>query len=175
MVANVAYLVLASRQSALQRPIPLVAAAGSCLATLLLGVLSWLEHGHSRRPSILITLYLSFNVLLNLAISRTLWLTGLPLALPIFFTLAICFKTVSLALENVEKSRLLSSLLAPPSPEELAGPFSRNTFGWLLSLLKRGYQTMLAIPQLTPLSTDLKGPALEKTLGEQANLWFYPP
>ncbi|KAF5984259.1 ABC transporter integral membrane type 1 [Fusarium coicis] len=68
-----------------------------------------------------------------------------------------------LMVENVEKSRLIFESCRY-SPEELASPLARLLFSWLIPLLRLGYDTILSMATLTPLSEDLKSQQLEPKL-----------
>lgn len=104
----------------------------------------------------LTTLYLSTNLLLNIATTRTLWLMRGVSATALIYTVNNCFKLVLLLLENVGKRQhLINPILY--GPEELAGPLGRLIFDWLIPLLRSGYETILTMATLTPLSADLKG------------------
>ncbi|KAF5658143.1 ABC integral membrane type 1 [Fusarium denticulatum] len=73
------------------------------------------------------------------------------------------FQVLVLLVENVEKSRLLLESYRY-SPEPLAGPLARLLFSWLMPLLRLGYDTILSMATLTPLSEDLKSQQLEPKL-----------
>ncbi|KAF5565576.1 ABC transporter integral membrane type 1 [Fusarium napiforme] len=75
----------------------------------------------------------------------------------------MAFQVFLLMVENVEKSRLLIESCRY-SPEELAGPLARLLFSWLMPLLRLGYDTILSMATLTPLSEDLKSQQLEPKL-----------
>ncbi|KAF4345875.1 ABC transporter integral membrane type 1 [Fusarium beomiforme] len=84
-------------------------------------------------------------------------------AIPILYSISVLLQVLVLLVENVEKSRLL---LDPCqySPEELASPLARLLFSWLIPLLRLGYDTILSMATLTPLSEDLKSRKLEPKL-----------
>ncbi|KAF5649816.1 multidrug resistance [Fusarium tjaetaba] len=73
------------------------------------------------------------------------------------------FQVLLLMVENVEKSHLLIESCRY-SPEELAGPLARLLFSWLMPLLRLGYDAILSMATLTPLSDDLKSQQLEPKL-----------
>ncbi|KAF5228301.1 hypothetical protein FAUST_11176 [Fusarium austroamericanum] len=90
-------------------------------------------------------------------------------AIPIVYSISILLQAFVLIVENVEKSRLLFDS-GRYSPEELASPLARLIFGWLVPLLRLGYDTILSMATLTPLSEDLKSRQLEPKLRQSMNL-----
>jgi hypothetical protein len=165
----IAHLILTSLADAPCRGLAIATAALECLAFFVIGFYSKLRHSHSRRPSILITIYLSAHILLNIATTRTLWLIKGVSTIPIVYSISILLQVFVLLVENVEKSRLLFDS-GRYSPEELASPLARLIFGWLIPLLRLGYDTILSMATLTPLSEDLKSRQLEPKLRQSMNL-----
>ncbi|KAF5565480.1 ABC transporter [Fusarium phyllophilum] len=157
------HLILTSLADSPSQGLAITTAALECVAFFVLGLYSKLRHRHSCRPSILITIYLSVHILLNIATTRTLWLMRGVSAIPILYSINIVFQVLVLLVENVEKSRLLLESFRY-SPEELAGPLARLLFSWLMPLLRLGYDTILSMATLTPLSEDLKSQQLEPKL-----------
>lgn len=130
------------------------AAAVVCLAaSLLLCVLSPLEHLVTVRPSTWIQVYLFFTALFDAAYVRTLWLIGsafAPLA-----TASLAAKVVFLAAEAPSKRRSLVPEHASLGREDLGGVFTKTFFLWLWELLLLGNGTVLSLEDLYPLGHEL--------------------
>lgn len=130
------------------------AAAVVCLAaSLLLCVLSPLEHLGTVRPSMLILVYLFFTILFDAAYVRTLWLIGsafAPLA-----TASLAAKVALLVAEAPSKRRSLAPERATVGREELGGVFTKTFFLWLWELLLLGNGTVLSLQDLYPLGHEL--------------------
>lgn len=160
---SVAYLSLIAANRQTHQAYVVAAASVECVAVLAVGLLSRYSHTRSPRPSLAIVVYLCITILLNLATARTLWLMKNAAAVSILYTVTLAVKMVCLVFESLEKHRLL---IHPSDygPEELAGPLSRTFFIWVLSLFRAGYAALLTIPQLLPLSADMKSLQLSKKL-----------
>ncbi|KAK7941487.1 ABC transporter FUM19 [Apiospora aurea] len=169
--SSVAFLALTSLDHGPSPSLAIGAASVECLAILLTICLSSRQHKSSPRPSTVITLYLISNVILNLPTARTLWLIYGPSAITLVYLVEMCLKAGYAVAENIEKKGLLIDS-ARFSPEELAGPVSFNMFGWLWSLLHRGYTTLLTISLLIPLATDMRGESLAPDLSTYSSLHF---
>ncbi|CAF3522690.1 unnamed protein product [Fusarium graminearum] len=165
----IAHLILTILADTPCRGLAIATAAVECLAFFVIGLYSKFRHSHSWRPSILITFYLSAHILLNIATTRTLWLMKGVSAITIVYSIGTLLQSFVLIVENVEKSHLLFDS-GRYSPEELASPLARLIFGWLVPLLRLGYDTILSMATLTPLSEDLKSRQLEPKLRQSMNL-----
>jgi ATP-binding cassette, subfamily C (CFTR/MRP), member 1 len=137
----------------------LVASLGLCL-------LSWLEHERTIRPSFVISTYLFFSILLDLARGRTLWLIGGYHAVSIIFTTTVALRAAMLLLETVGKRRILLPHHNNYTKEATSSPLSRTVFFWLTSLFLKGYKQILKLEDLYPLDTDLKSETLHKALAD---------
>ncbi|KAF2757243.1 canalicular multispecific organic anion transporter 1 [Pseudovirgaria hyperparasitica] len=139
-----------------------VAAAGlSFVGAILLGLLSYVEHNRSVKPSLILELYLLFTLLFDIAHARTLWLQQYNRSHAVLFILICGIKGVSLLLESQQKRHLLRPAYETCPPEALAGTFNRWTFWWLNSLFKVGFKANLDVDDLYPLDKSLQSEHLD--------------
>ncbi|KAI0858183.1 P-loop containing nucleoside triphosphate hydrolase protein [Xylaria cubensis] len=129
-----------------------------------LALLSHLEHARSIRPSFIITFYLTLTVLLDIARVRTQWLLKYTDGVAATLTASLIVKAVLLALEAVEKRRLLLGSNPKYPPESTSGPFSRGFFLWLNSLLVSGFGKVLSLADLPSISEKLESKILARDL-----------
>jgi ATP-binding cassette subfamily C (CFTR/MRP) protein 1 len=100
-------LVRWARPSHLRTQYSIAAGTLSVLDAVAIGLLSFLHHSRSVRPSTLLQLYLSISLLFDIARTRTLWLANTDSLLAGLFTGATVSKLIMLCLETVEKRRIL--------------------------------------------------------------------
>ncbi|KAF5978111.1 ABC transporter [Fusarium coicis] len=128
--------------------------------------LSYYEHWYSRRPSMLLSIYLFLSLLLEIAHDRTLWLnaySSLEYGFSSVFSTAVAIRTFSVWLE----SRPLSK---PPwgdshvkeTPDSTSGVYSLSSFMWLRGLLRLGYRKVLALSDLPALHGNMLGEVYDR-------------
>lgn len=167
-------LVFTSTNRGLYKSYFVSASVLALVSTLALTYLSFLEHGRSPRPSILISFYLALTLLLDVAQTRTLWLASSNQTEATFsrlFTSALVLKAISLLLESRNKTRWINWDAKEHSPEETSGLFGLGAFIWLNSLFLSGYEKVLKVADLYPLDPAMSAGALERSL---ARYWQYP-
>lgn len=113
------------------------------LAAFCIVFLVHIEHVKSIRPSFLLSAYLFMSLLFDAARLRTEWLISVNTAYAAVLSASAAFKIAVLALETVEKRRILIDTDTEKSKESTSGPFSRGLFVWLNSLLMSGWATVL--------------------------------
>lgn len=172
---RLALFVLTTRHSASFRQAGLfIPAEGLGLATALtMALMSHYEHSRSRRPSILLSVYLSLTVLFDAAHDRTLWLSSsspVDLVFTKIFTTAVAIKAMILVLESRQKSKLIiyDDPAAKPTPEETSSIFSLSTFVWLNSLFVSGYKKVLDQDDLYPMDQDMAALRLQSVFVRHA-------
>ncbi|EQB44229.1 ABC transporter [Colletotrichum gloeosporioides Cg-14] len=148
------------------------AAVLGLLASLGVGLLSWLEHDRSVRPSFVLSTYLFLSVLLDTARARTLWMLGPNQTIPAIFTCTLALRAVMILLESTEKRRILVPQHKGYSKEVTSGTFNRSVFFWLTSLFTNGYRNILKLEDLYPLDPKLASEPLYKKL---ADAWDQVP
>ncbi|KAI8314010.1 ABC transporter atnG [Colletotrichum sp. SAR11_59] len=148
------------------------AAVLGLLASLGVGLLSWLEHDRSVRPSFVLSTYLFLSVLLDTARARTLWMLGPNQTIPAIFTCTLALRAVMILLESTEKRRILVPQHKGYSKEVTSGTFNRSVFFWLTSLFINGYRNILKLEDLYPLDPKLASEPLYKKLADAPGALF---
>lgn len=149
------------------RRFSIAASALSLLAAVLLVPLSYIEHKRSIRPSSLLSGYLFLSVLLDLAQARSLWIRHGLERVAVVFILALSIKSVLLLLEEAPKTGLLVEKFKDVAPEATSGIINRTVFWWLNVVFKRGYRTLIDMPDLDALEEKLTSDWLLETVGKQ--------
>ncbi|KAI0390080.1 hypothetical protein F5Y17DRAFT_469176 [Xylariaceae sp. FL0594] len=127
-------------------------------AALCMLPLSFLEHGRSRRPSVLLGAYLSLTLLLDAVQVRTFWLASsasAEMAYTAVDTAALALKLLLALLEGWRKDRWVKDGDKAISPEETSGIYSLGLYSWLNRLAISGYRKVLQIPDLYPLDNAI--------------------
>ncbi|KAI8283986.1 ABC transporter atnG [Colletotrichum sp. SAR 10_98] len=155
-----------------QRALKAVPAVLGLLASLGVGLLSWLEHDRSVRPSFVLSTYLFLSVLLDTARARTLWMLGPNQTIPAIFTCTLALRAVMILLESTEKRRILVPQHKGYSKEVTSGTFNRSVFFWLTSLFINGYRNILKLEDLYPLDPKLASEPLYRKLADAPGALF---
>lgn len=125
------------------RTASLAASCVSFVASLLLCALSYTEHARSLRPSSLLNVYLLVSILLDAAILRSFWLSGLSSPIRGLFTVSFAVRAALLVLEAVEKASYVSNRnYDQRNPEETSGLYNRGLFWWMNPLLVDGFRRL---------------------------------
>ena len=135
-----------------------VSVASSVLALIvgcLLSVLHFVQHTRSARPSALLTLYLIFSILFDVAQARTLWLRPINTTVAAVFTAGIATKVLLVPVVMLEKKGLLKLPYSDYPPEALGGVVNRGFFWWINPLLLKGSSTRLEVDNLFDLDKRL--------------------
>jgi len=135
------------------------ATALSLVVSLIVILVSYVDHGWSIRPSATVVLYLVLASMLDIPRLRTFWLMP-EKANAAVFTCSFIASMLMIVLESLGKHHLLSRTQLKASPEALSGILSRACFTWLLPLLRQGYTKILDPSELLPISEQLCGDAL---------------
>lgn len=128
------------------------------LASLTVILLSFLEHSKSRRPSMLLSIYIFLTLLLDTARTRTLWLTVTSQTMTTnarLSTASMVLKVFILILESKQKTAWLQWDSEKHSPEESSGFFDLGLFIWLRKLFVAGFSSVLTMNNLYSLDQDL--------------------
>ncbi|KAK1463361.1 ABC transporter [Colletotrichum melonis] len=144
----------------------------SLIASIGLGLLSWLAHQRSVRPSFVLSVYLFLSILFDTARARTLWMLGPHQTIPAIFTCTLAVRAVMILLESTEKRRILVPEHKGYSREVTSGTFNRSVFFWLTSLFINGYRNILQLDDLYPLDPKLASEPLYRKL---AGAWDQVP
>ncbi|RSL73721.1 hypothetical protein CEP54_000267 [Fusarium duplospermum] len=115
-----------------------------------LAALSYIEHRNSAKPAALISLYLILTIILDLALTRTLWIRSGMQALASTFTVSLVLKTVLLVLEETPKR--LSTGEKGSVRETSVGMVNRSFFWWLNHLFVEGFRGLIDLGSLGALN-----------------------
>lgn len=126
----------------------------SLVASLLIPVLSYLEHLKSLRPSALLVSFLALTCLFEAVRTRTYWLSG-EVALAATLSVGFGIRLVVLYFETLSKKGLLLAQDEKIAVERLAGPISRTLFYWLNGLMTSGYRGLIQPEDLGPIDDRL--------------------
>ena len=117
-------------------------------------LLSYLEHPRSVRPSSLLSLYLLFSLIFDIAQARTLFLRSDTHVAWVF--LAVMVSKLFLLLLEARSKR---SFLKPPydqlPTESTSGIFERSYFWWLNPLFIHAFRGLLSFEDLPEIDIDL--------------------
>jgi ATP-binding cassette, subfamily C (CFTR/MRP), member 1 len=138
----------------------LAAAVLSFVSTLCLLALSVFEHGRDLRPSILVQLFLSTTILLDLPRVRTQWLLKGNSTVASLLTVALVIRVVIVTLESLQKWETGGDLPAGASPEMMQGLFGHTFMWWLNPLFQIGYKRDICMDDLHQLDHGLQGEPL---------------
>ncbi|KAF2788594.1 hypothetical protein K505DRAFT_366344 [Melanomma pulvis-pyrius CBS 109.77] len=137
------------------------------VASLPMAALSFMEHGRSPRPSVILSSYLFLTTLLDIVQTRTLWLsitmhrqtvnTGL-------FTASLALKVLLLLLEAKKKTKWIHWTADEHSPEESSGILDLGLYIWLKQLFLRGYNGVLDMSHLYHLDEKMSSEYLHERL-----------
>ncbi|CAI6338803.1 unnamed protein product [Periconia digitata] len=141
------------------------ASALKLVSALFMTVLSVLEHSRSPRPSMLLSTYLFLILLLDIAQTRTLFLSSHDqpeVVYSILFSTTVALEAVILHLEAIQKTRWTQWDHKAHSPEETGSIFNIGVFYWLNNLFRLGYSKILALEDLYPLDLALDAESLHR-------------
>ncbi|KAF2439261.1 putative ABC multidrug transporter [Karstenula rhodostoma CBS 690.94] len=160
---ELALLVLVATGSFHTTGVFIAASVLKLVSALLMVVLSIIDHSRSPRPSVLLSIYLSVTLLLDVAQARTLFLSadGNPEVIySSLFCATIALKALMLLLEAKQKTPWVHWNEKEHSPEETSGVFSIGVFFWLNKMFLLGYRKVLNVDDLYPLDRALDSKAL---------------
>ncbi|KAH9904926.1 P-loop containing nucleoside triphosphate hydrolase protein [Xylariomycetidae sp. FL2044] len=168
---DLALLCLVTARSTDNSELAIAAVVLPFLAAVCMIPLSFVDHGRSARPSVLLNVYLLITLLLDIAQTRTYWLasaTELDLTYTRVFTASIALKVAILVLEAQRKC-VESSKGLTVSPEETSGIYSLGVYFWLNRLFLSGYRKSLQLEELHPLERDMAGNRLYERYEKHAD------
>ncbi|KAK6833489.1 hypothetical protein PG987_008183 [Apiospora arundinis] len=136
------------------------AAALSVVDCFAFMALSFMEHGKSLGPPLLMNTYLLISILFDIVRIRSLWLAETASAIAALFTVTMGLKMGLLALEEIRKDKWFGPEIKHNGNEISSGIFTRTLFSWLNRMLWRGYNTALSVPSLQDVDPSLLSPVL---------------
>ncbi len=135
----------------------LASAIVNLVTTLVLLVLSDLEHVRSIRPSFLLQIFFTAIVLVDLPRIRTQWLLNNNSVVAAVFSITFALNVALLTVESLQKWKHSTLYPSNVSPEDYQGVFGRTFFTWLNPLFMEGYQRDLTMDDLCVVDNELKG------------------
>ncbi|PMB63589.1 ABC transporter C family member 10 [Beauveria bassiana] len=132
------------------------------IAAAILPILAHMEDRRAVRPSTILSAYLAFTILLDLAQARTLWLVGFNIPIAAMFVSRLASKLILLVFEVRSKRGVLKPEYHELPPEATAGIISRSFQFWLNGLFITGFRSKLFINHLPRLDPDLAGAHLSR-------------
>ncbi|KAK1721827.1 hypothetical protein BDP67DRAFT_389722, partial [Colletotrichum lupini] len=165
------HLILTSRGTHWSSQLGLASDTMNFIASLVMILLSFLEHARSPRPSMLLGGYLLITALFDIARTRTEWLSAdsandfhqarLSIA-------SVILKVVVLVIESWTKRQAIASE-KQQSPEATSGLISLSTYFWVNDLFLRGFRKLLVLDDLYALDEAMS--AENKTQGHKYALF----
>ncbi|EHK26512.1 uncharacterized protein TRIVIDRAFT_20223, partial [Trichoderma virens Gv29-8] len=135
-----------------------------------LGILSYLEHRRSIRPSTIILVYLVFSIAFDAVQCRTLWLLKTNVLASVSTATLAC-KLLVFLLELGEKRHILLHPWNNLAPETTSSIINRSFFWWLNDLLLRGFRTPLSTDTLYEIDDSMKSEKLFHKLQDARQIW----
>ena len=134
------------------------------VTSVVLILVSDLEHTRSIRPSYLIQTFFIFATLCDLPRVRTQWLVPDNSRVAPVFTASFGVKMAILLIESMHKYSYSSLAKEKVSPEEIQGVIGGTFFAWLNPLFLKGYKHNLSMDDLYIVDESLRGDVLYKRL-----------
>lgn len=148
----------------------IAAAVFDLAAAVAIGLLSPLEHAKSLRPSILLSVFLFFTTILDVARTRTEWLLSGSSVIPSLFVTSLAVKCLLVVLEGLSKA---SHSQAIDRPEQTSGIYSLSFFAWLNPLIYRGNRGNLRLYDLNPVDQHISSTWVNERVKSRWNSsWF---
>jgi hypothetical protein len=158
-------LIIWSNRQVRKNRAELPSAVISFIGAVLLGLLSFIEHMRSIRPSFLLTVYLLFTSISDIERSRSYALSpDLDLVATVFAS-RLGLKVFLAIVEARDKRRLLLQHFANSPPEATNGIYKRATFWWLNPLFRKGFSASLSVDDLFELDKPLRADYLHHLIG----------
>lgn len=158
-----ANLALWSVSSTALTQVAVAAASLSVADVIVIGSLLYAEHRYSYSPSLLLGVYLSITILLDIAYIRSLFLRGSLDTIGAVTTAILAAKLLVLVLEEIPKR---GPAFLKTSKEFSSGLWSRSVFWWLNSTLSKGYHSFLQVDDLSSLDHHLDSHRLASELDQ---------
>ncbi|KAE9375968.1 ABC transporter-like protein [Stipitochalara longipes BDJ] len=136
------------------------------LDTLVIVILSFLEHSRSTRTSDYLVVYLLCSILCDATQLRTLWLLHRYVELAAVASSCVVLKVLLLFLEAWGKDFILLDKYKSLAPEALSGIFNRRLFWWLNPLFLKGLSSNLGQEDMYQMDEALCSTILGRKLGK---------
>ena len=154
-VFNVALVALWASPATTSTKTSVPSAVMTLIGSLALGLLSFVEHQKTIRPSLIIESYLGSSLVFDAVRVRTLWMQGYNDTVAAVFTVSFAAKAILLCVEALGKRRVLRAEYKGESAEATSGLLAKLTFWWLNPLFLTGYSRSLSMTDMLPLDKHL--------------------
>ena len=154
-VFNVALVALWASPATTSTKTSVPSAVMTLIGSLALGLLSFVEHQKTIRPSLIIESYLGSSLVFDAVRVRTLWMQGYNDTVAAVFTVSFAAKAILLCVEALGKRRVLRAEYKGESAEAKSGLLAKLTFWWLNPLFLTGYSRSLSMTDMLPLDKHL--------------------
>lgn len=161
---QLALLILWNTRTCDRTATSIVAAVLALIVGLVLIPLSHTEHTRSVRPSTLICVYLFASIAFDVVQTRTLFISGSVLSIPVTLCCSIATKMAVLYLEASEKRAYLRVPYNSYPPEAVASTFNRTFLWWLNRIFFTGFRKLMTLDDLRSTTSELRSKAPAKRL-----------
>ena len=140
----------------------LAASSLSCVATLCIAAVLYLEHHRLLRSSAFLSVYLSITVLFDIVKARSYFIRPGLTSLGALATVVITSKLALLLLMEKSKRSLIRSALFRVSmgPEVTSGFWARSLFLWLNATLLAGFKNIISVDDLRDMGPEFDSDSL---------------
>ncbi|KAK9419089.1 putative Multidrug resistance-associated protein [Seiridium unicorne] len=159
-VLQAVLLAFFSKRQASYRAILISSAALQLCTSIILTVLSHLEHRNAVRPSFLISAFLFLTSILDAARARTQSLIAEQHVVASLLIAIVVVKLLLVFTETKEKTRILLPEYSETSSELRSSLFSRAFFIWLIPILSVGFKGVISSDDLPAVNERLSSEAL---------------
>ncbi|GJP96234.1 carboxylesterase family protein [Aspergillus niger] len=165
LVLHILYTALRVEDPDLHTRVGLASGVVNIIATGAAILLSFLEDQRSIKPSDLLVVYYSTEVLLSLPQLRSLWqIPTASVACRALWTTILVFNTGVLISESIHKPRFLRPLHQKTTREGILGFWGQSFFIWVLPVLQNGYSKVLGIDDIPEMDADQQAQLTQEEL-----------
>ncbi|GKZ81373.1 hypothetical protein AnigIFM56816_005888 [Aspergillus niger] len=164
-VLHILYTALRVEDPELRTSVGLASGIMNIIATAGAIMLSFLEDQRSVKPSDLLVIYYSVEILLVLPQLRSLWqVPTASAACRALWTTIFVFNIAVLIAESMHKSRFLRPLYREKTGEGIMGFWGQSFFVWVLPVLQTGYSKVLGIDDIPEMDADQQAQVTKEKL-----------
>ncbi|KJF60311.1 uncharacterized protein CIMG_12872 [Coccidioides immitis RS] len=161
---QLALVVLWSSVASVQTGVPIASAALSFIDSLVILLLSFVEHWRSYKPSSLLLTFLLFSGLFDVVYIRTLFLIS-EFPISVIKTVALVVKIVLFLLETQSKIGYLKEPYKSYSPESTGGILNWSFLWWLNNLFITGFRKIMTYGDLFNIDERINSRVLDEKMG----------
>ncbi|RDK41147.1 P-loop containing nucleoside triphosphate hydrolase protein [Aspergillus phoenicis ATCC 13157] len=165
LVLHILYTALRVEDPDLHTRVGLASGVVNIIATGAAILLSFLEDQRSIKPSDLLVVYYSAEVLLSLPQLRSLWqIPTASVACRALETTILVFNAGVLISESIHKPRFLRPIYQKTTREGILGFWGQSFFIWVLPVLQNGYSKVLGIDDIPEMDADQQAQLTQEEL-----------